>query len=142
MFPLHNLQEQLILSSNVKPNSIYFWPKSRTGIKYICNENSYFPLYIMHQVNEIRRHSNVENWSYIKTTDNTADYCTRPRNMGKHSNQKRFLIGPETLYQKELTKSSYMESPTRNQQTDNLTLNQKVAHANVAINQPVDKIIH
>ena len=96
----------------------------------------------MHQVNEIRRHSSVENWSYIKTTDNTADYCTRPRNMGKHSNQKRFLIGPETLDQKELTKSSYMESPTRNQQTDNLTLNQKVAHANVAINQPVDKIIH
>ena len=35
-----------------------------------------------------------------------------------------------------------MESPTRNQQTDNLTLNQKVPHANVAINQPIDKIIH
>ena len=38
------------------------------------------------------------------------------------------------LYQKEMTKSSYMESRTLNQQTDNLTLNQKVAHANVAIN--------
>ena len=35
-----------------------------------------------------------------------------------------------------------MESRTRNQQTDNLTLNQKVAHENVAINQPIDKIIH
>ena len=35
-----------------------------------------------------------------------------------------------------------MESPTRNRQTDNLTLNQKVAHANVAINQPIGKIIH
>ena len=46
------------------------------------------------------------------------------------------------LYQKELTKSSYMESRTLNQQTDNLTLNQKVAHANVAINQPIDKIIN
>ena len=35
-----------------------------------------------------------------------------------------------------------MESRTRNQQTDNLTLNQKVAHENVAISQPIDKIIH
>ena len=35
-----------------------------------------------------------------------------------------------------------MESPTRNQQTENLTLNQKVAHANATINQPIDKIVH
>ena len=83
----------------------------------------------MHRLNEIRRHSNIENWSYIKITDNVADYCTRSRNMANHSNQKRFLIDPEILYQKEPTKSSYMESPTRNQQTDNLTLNQNVAHA-------------
>ena len=35
-----------------------------------------------------------------------------------------------------------MEFSTRNQETDNLTQNQKVAQANVAINQPIDKIIH
>ena len=62
--------------------------------------------------------------------------------MGHHSNQKQFLIGPEILYQKELAKSSYMEFPTRNQQIDNLILHQRVAHANVAINQPIDKIIN
>ena len=46
------------------------------------------------------------------------------------------------MYKKELTKRSYLNSPIRTQQTDNLTLNQRVAHANVAINQPIDKIIH
>ena len=35
-----------------------------------------------------------------------------------------------------------MESPTCNQQTDNVALNQNAAHANIAINQPIDKIIH
>ena len=105
------LKEAIVTETNVKPNSIYFWSDSRTVIKYICNENSHFPPCIMHRINKIWRHSNIENWSYIKTTNNIADYCTRPRNMGNHSNQKRFLIGPEMFYQKEI-KSSYMESPT------------------------------
>ena len=82
------LKEAIVTETNVKPNSIYFWLDSRTVIKYICNENSHFPPYIMHRVKEIRRHSNIENWSYIKTSDNIADYCTRPWNMGNHSNQK------------------------------------------------------
>ena len=96
----------------------------------------------MHRVNKIQRHFNIENWSYIKTTNNIANYSTGPRNIGNHFNQKQFLIGQEILYQKELKKSSYMESPIRNEQTGNVTLNQKVAHANVAINQPIDKINH
>ena len=56
--------------------------------------------------------------------------------------KKEFLIGSENSYKKDLIKSSYMESSFCNQGTDNLTLNQKIAHANVAINQPIDKIIH
>ena len=88
------LKEAIVTEPNAKPNSIYFWLDSRTVFKYICNENSHFPPYIMHRVNEIRHYSNIENWSYIKTTDNIADYCIRPRNMGHHCSQKRFLIGP------------------------------------------------
>ena len=84
-------------------------------MKYICNENSHLLPYIKHRVNKIRHHSNIENWSYIKMTDNTADYCTRPRNMGNYSNQKQFLIEAEISYQKELTKSSCKESPTQYQ---------------------------
>ena len=42
------LKEAIVTETNVKPNSIYFWPDSRTVIKYICNENSHFPPYIMH----------------------------------------------------------------------------------------------
>ena len=119
------LNKAIVTETNVKPNSIYFSSDSRTVIKYICNENSHFPSYITHRVNKIRRHSNIENWSYIKTTDDIVDYRTQPWIMGHHSNQKQFLIGPEILYQKELAKSSYMEFPTWNQQIDNLTLNQK-----------------
>ena len=115
---------------------------SRTVIRYICNKNSRFLSYIIHGVTEIRRHSNIENWSYIKTTDdNIAGYCTRARNIENHSNQNRFLIDPEILYQKELT-WGYMEPQTRNQQTDNLTLNRELAHVNVTINQPIERITH
>ena len=56
--------------------------------------------------------------------------------------KKEFLIGSENSYKKDLIKSSYMESSFCNQGTDNLTLNQKVAHANVTINQPIEKVIH
>ena len=54
----------------------------------------------MHRVYNIQRHSNIENCSYIKTTDNIAGYCTGLRNIKNHSNQNRFLIDPEILYKK------------------------------------------
>ena len=91
----------------------------------------------MHQLNGIRRHSNMGNCCYIKTTDNIEDYCTRPRNI-----KKLIFIRPRNLNQKELTKSSYMESSTRNQLADNLTLKRKVTYAKVKINQLTENIIH
>ena len=54
------LKEAIVTEPNAKPNSIYFWLDSRTVFKYICNENSHFPPYIMHRVNEIRHYSNIE----------------------------------------------------------------------------------
>lgn len=54
--------------------------------------------------------------------------------------KKEFLIGSKNSYKKDLTKSSYMESSFCNQGTNNLTLNQKLAQANVTINQPIEKI--
>ena len=111
------LKEAIVTKTNVKPNSIYFWLDSRTVIKYICNENGHFPPYIMHRVNETRRHSNIENWSYIKTADNIADYCTRPRNMGSHSSQKRFLVGPEIFISKRTNKEQ-LYGITNSQSTD------------------------
>ena len=73
------LKEAIVTETNVKPNSVYFWSDSRTIIKYICNENCQFPPYIMHQVNEIWRYSNIKNCKYVKTNDNIVDHCTRPR---------------------------------------------------------------
>ena len=43
------LKEVMVTETNVKSNSVYFGLDSRTIIKYICNENSYFPPYIMHR---------------------------------------------------------------------------------------------
>ena len=68
------LKEAIVTETNVKPNSIYFWSDSRTVVKYICNEISYFPPYIMYQVNKIWRHSNIENWRYFKTISTKSDF--------------------------------------------------------------------
>ena len=73
------LKKATVTETNVKPNSIYFWPDSRTVIKYICNESSHFPPYIMHQVNKIRRHSNIEN--YIKLNDSIYKWGVTSKQM-------------------------------------------------------------
>ena len=38
----------------------YFWTESKTVLKYICNENKSFPVYIMYGISEIRTNSNIK----------------------------------------------------------------------------------
>ena len=54
-----------------------FWSDSQIFLKYIANKDRRFPVFVMNRLNEIRLHSTPEQWHYVPTTQNPADFCTR-----------------------------------------------------------------
>ena len=54
-----------------------FWSDSQVVLKYIANKDTRFPVFVMNRLNEIRLHSTPEQWHYVPTSQNPADFCTR-----------------------------------------------------------------
>ena len=54
-----------------------FWSDSQIFLKYIANKDRRFPVFVMNRLNEIRLHSTPEQWHYVPTSQNPADFCTR-----------------------------------------------------------------
>ena len=63
------------------------------------NENTRFPTYVMHRINEIRLSSDISDWHFVPGKLNISDNITRPttfQNIAKHN---RYLNGPPFLYE-------------------------------------------
>ena len=45
-----------------------FWSDSQIVIKYICNNDKRFPIFVMNRLSEIRLHSSPNQWIYIPTS--------------------------------------------------------------------------
>ena len=54
-----------------------FWSDSQVVLKYIANKDTRFPVFVMNRLNEIHLHSTPEQWHYVPTSQNPADFCTR-----------------------------------------------------------------
>ena len=74
----NRIKKKLLEETNFDVERIYFWRDSKTALKYIYNEKKYFPVYIMHRLDEIRSNSKITNWNYIPTHHNVSDAFTRP----------------------------------------------------------------
>ena len=53
------IKEKLVKEANVQVSKLYFWSNSKTVLKFIRNENTRFPTYVMHRINEIRPSSDI-----------------------------------------------------------------------------------
>ena len=95
------IKNSIISEISFKPHHIYFWTDSKTVLKYIKNQNSHFPKYVMYRVNEIRQKSDPNDWYYLPSKDNIADICTRPINNMQNLNLTEWLESPPYLEDKD-----------------------------------------
>ena len=88
----HKICEEL---SN-KPESVHFFSDSRVCLGYIHNTQRRFPMYVSRRIDTILSVSTPEQWKYIHTKQNPADYATRPTSITNLSNST-WLTGPKSL---------------------------------------------
>ena len=77
------IKEKLVKEANVQVSKLYFWSDSNAVLKFIRNENTRFPTYVMHRINEIRSSPDISDWHFVQIKLNISDNCTRPKH-SKH----------------------------------------------------------
>ncbi|XP_057305339.1 uncharacterized protein LOC130642266 [Hydractinia symbiolongicarpus] len=79
-------------------NNEFFWTDSQVVLSYICNSEKRFKIFVANRIQIIKDNSDVNQWHYINTKDNPADYASR----GIKADQDKAEIwfnGPSFLWQ-------------------------------------------
>ncbi|MBM6549259.1 hypothetical protein, partial [Streptococcus dysgalactiae] len=78
---------------------LMFWTDSAIVIHYIRNVRTRFSTFVANRVEFIHKETDVNQWRYVKSADNPADYCSRGlKNLEK---LRRWTDGPEFLRHRE-----------------------------------------
>ncbi|XP_063072352.1 uncharacterized protein LOC134463029 isoform X1 [Engraulis encrasicolus] len=95
------VDKMLTSSLQLQLDRSVFWTDSQSVIKYIANEHSRFKTFVANRVAAIRDASEVCQWNYIDTKSNPADDATRGQSAEKFLSNKRWLHGPDILWEAE-----------------------------------------
>ncbi|XP_018098170.2 uncharacterized protein LOC108705944 [Xenopus laevis] len=78
-------------------DAVRFFTDSKTVFGYICNTSRRFFLYVANRVNRIRQVTHPDQWIYVPTEQNPADYASRPTQT-VHLQNSIWFSGPSFLY--------------------------------------------
>ena len=87
------------LFEEIKENitKVFLWTDSKTVLNYLRNGGRNFETFLAHGVNEIRNHATFDNWHYVQTEENIADFTTRYQEFLRLINNKNWFYGPDFL---------------------------------------------
>merc|ERR1712002_741878 len=80
---------------------VYFWSDSECVIKQIRDRKSRFETYVANRLSKIHADSEVEEWHYVPTKQNPADFTSRGMKPKETEKWDMFHHGPEFLRRKE-----------------------------------------
>ena len=109
-----------------------FWTDSEVTLGYIRNESKKFKIFVANRIELIREHSEAEQWHYINTKENPADYVSREISMGNRDKVERWILGLKFLWEPENTWSTNTKTPAINPEDPVL---KKVVHVNQIVVQ-------
>ena len=75
-----------------------FWTDSQIVLGYIMNECKRFRIDVANRVKTVRDYSNKDQWKYVGTEENPADYASRGLSMKCREKAKIWFNGPEFLW--------------------------------------------
>ena len=83
------------LLQEIKENitKAFLWTGSKTVLNYWRNEDKHFA----HRFNEIRNHTTSDDWHYVPTEENIANFTTRYHEFLRLINNKNWFYGPGFL---------------------------------------------
>ncbi len=78
-----------------------FWTDSQAVLKYIANDKARFYTYVANRVSFIRDNTSAQQWRYVTSMNNPADDASRGVSVPRFLENKRWLCGPEFLWEPE-----------------------------------------
>ena len=104
-----------------------FWTDSEVTLGYIRNESERLKISVANRIELIREHSEAEQWHYVNTKENPADYVSRGISMGNRDKVEQWILGPKFLWEPEDTWNTNTKTPAINPEDPEL---KKVVHVN------------
>ena len=101
------LRQELQLPFELLPS--VFWTDSTTVLRYIRNESAVYHTFVANRVQQIRNSSEVLQWRYVPTNQNSADDPSRGMSVPNFLKSNRWILGPEFLWHPE---SRWPEQPS------------------------------
>ena len=93
-----------------KPDDIYLYSDSKVVLGYLINEQRRFTKYVARRVAMALKHVPIDNWCYVATDQNPADYASRP-NTPTALMSSFWYKGPEFLWSPEYKPITYKSLP-------------------------------
>ena len=88
---------------NMSIDSTTFWTDSQTVLKYIANPQARYPVFVGNRVAIIHDGSDIQQWKYVPTELNPADYASRGLSADQLIKKREWLKGPKFLEEPEET---------------------------------------
>ena len=79
----------------------FFWTDSKVTLGYIHNDARRFHTFVANRVQKIRNSTAPQQWLYVPTKENPADYASRGTTVGELLSSEWFT-GPRFLWEKEI----------------------------------------
>lgn len=80
-------------------DKVYFWTDSMTVLRYIRNRSTSYQTFVANRIALIHEATeNNDQWSYINTKQNPADYASRGMTIDKFRQHPEWISGPEFLW--------------------------------------------
>ena len=76
---------------------VFFWTDNKIVLGYIQNRTIRYRVFVANRVRVIVEYIEGENWKYVPTKDNPADYASRRICVTDATKVDRWLKGPEFL---------------------------------------------
>ena len=78
-------------------DGVFLWSDSKTVLNYLWNTKNIFGAYIMRRCNEIQVNTRAQDWRYISSKINIADFLSRGIWLYKFCLLSTWFTGPEFL---------------------------------------------
>lgn len=84
---------------DLKIDKEYFWTDSQVVLSYLQSDTKRFHMFVANRIKRIRLSSSVEQWNYVPSAENPADYASRGLD-ATQLNNFQWLQGPPFLWKK------------------------------------------
>ena len=76
---------------------VFYWTDNKIVLGYIQNRRRRYRVFVANRVRVIEEYTNGDNWGYVPTKENPADYASRGISFSDAAKVERWLKGPEFL---------------------------------------------